>query len=104
MAAGQLAVQDYLSRVQAAARDPGQYAALQAQGVLPGYDPLAQGSKARKQNSEGGDTGSPFQHLKLPSDTESQHTDGEAPLNLSMKSESDPPVSLSVKRKDAAEK
>ena len=51
--ASQLAVQDYLSRVQAAAHDPAQ--------------PGGQAGKARKHHSDGD---SSFQHLKLPSDTE----------------------------------
>ena len=59
MAAGQLAVQDYLSRVGAAARDPAHFAALQAQALAQG------GSKHRKASSENN-----LQHLKLPSDTE----------------------------------
>ena len=182
LAAGQLAVQDYLSRVGAAARDPAQFAALQAQA-------LAEGGKHRKQQSSekaGARPDHNFQHLKLPSDTEivksvgSQgararaqeadsssvsipnippgltierkkpgrkpleanyhlpssgqvidrveitkiplangsssapldmssksrpaETEGEAPLNLSMKSESESPLSLTTKRKDSAEK
>ena len=53
--ASQLAAQEYLSKIQAAARDPQAYAALAAQGVLPNYEMLTGGSKAR---------------LKLPNDTE----------------------------------
>ena len=53
--AQQLAAQEYLTRIQAAARDPQAYAALAAQGVLPNYEMLTGGSKAR---------------LKLPNDTE----------------------------------
>jgi hypothetical protein len=53
--ASQLAAQEYLTRIQAAARDPQAYAALAAQGVLPNYEMLTGGSKAR---------------LKLPTDTE----------------------------------
>ena len=53
--ASQLAAQEYLTRIQAAARDPQAYAALAAQGVLPNYEMLTGGSKAR---------------LKLPNDTE----------------------------------
>ena len=79
--ASQIAAQDYLTRIQQAARDPAQYAALQAQGILPGYDMLTQGSKARKQvenkNSQPAQairaTSTPtsmFDSLKLPSDTE----------------------------------
>ena len=72
--ASQLAVQDYLTRIQAASRDPSQYAALQAQGLLPGYDLLAQGSKARKPSTESRSSKSSskniFENLKLPSDTE----------------------------------
>ena len=184
LAAGQLAVQDYLSRVGAAARDPAQFAALQAQALAQG------GSKHRKASSEragGAKAENNFQHLKLPSDTEivktvggSQggrakgaesdsssvsipnippgltierkkpgrkpleanyhlpssgqvidrveitkiplangsssapldmssksrpaETEGEAPLNLSMKSESEVPLSLTKKRKDSTEK
>ncbi len=43
--ASQLAAQDYLTRLQAAARDPAAYAALASQGVLPNYEMLTQGSK-----------------------------------------------------------
>ena len=79
--ASQIAAQDYLTRIQQAARDPAQYAALQAQGILPGYDMLTQGSKARKpsenKNSQPAQairaTSTPtsmFDSLKLPSDTE----------------------------------
>ena len=179
MAAGQLAVQDYLSRVGAAARDPAHFAALQAQALAQG------GSKHRKASSERAENN--LQHLKLPSDTEivksvagSQggrakpavsdissvsipnippgltierkkpgrkpleanyhlpssgqvidrveitkiplangsssapldmsskarpaESEGEAPLNLSMKSESEAPLSLTKKRKDSTEK
>ena len=53
--ASQLAAQEYLTKIQAAARDPQAYAALAAQGVLPNYEMLTGGSKAR---------------LKLPNDTE----------------------------------
>lgn len=53
--ASQLAAQEYLARIQAAARDPQAYAALAAQGVLPNYEMLTSGSKSR---------------LKLPNDTE----------------------------------
>ena len=64
--AGQLAVQDYLTRVQqAAARDPGQYSAL-----LPGpYDLLNQAGKSdgAVKSSRGN---SILDNLKLPSDTE----------------------------------
>lgn len=45
--ASQLAAQDYMSRLQAAARDPTAYAALASQGVLPNYEMLTKGSKAR---------------------------------------------------------
>ena len=45
--ASQLAAQDYLTRLQAASRDPAAYAALAAQGVLPNYEMLSQGSKSR---------------------------------------------------------
>eukprot|EP00092_Neocalanus_flemingeri_P068100 GFUD01083168.1.p1 GENE.GFUD01083168.1~~GFUD01083168.1.p1 ORF type:complete len:2042 (+),score=445.04 GFUD01083168.1:252-6377(+) len=75
--ASQIAAQDYLTRIQQAARDPAQYAALQAQGILPGYDMLTQGSKARKPNEskniQARATSTPtsmFESLKLPSDTE----------------------------------
>jgi len=79
--ASQIAAQDYLTRIQQAARDPAQYAALQAQGILPGYDMLTQGSKARKPNDSKTIQASPgiratstptsmFDSLKLPSDTE----------------------------------
>ena len=76
MAAGQLAVQDYLSRVGAAARDPAQYAALQAQALAQGSQAGSQaggpGGKHRKAGSEksGAKSDQNFQHLKLPSDTE----------------------------------
>ena len=47
--ASQLAAQEYLTRIQAAARDPQAYAALAAQGVLPNYEMLMGGaSKGRK--------------------------------------------------------
>ena len=73
--ASQLAVQDYLTRVQAASRDPSQFAALQAQGLLPGYDLLTKGSKATRRKSNDArpsNKGSQniFENLKLPSDTE----------------------------------
>ena len=76
--ASQLAVQDYLTRVQAASRDPSQYAALQAQGLLPGYDLLTKGSKAARRKSNDSRAGNKasagsqniFENLKLPSDTE----------------------------------
>ena len=81
--ASQIAAQDYLTRIQQAARDPAQYAALQAQGILPGYDMLTQGSKARKPNDSKSMQPTPairatstptptsmFESLKLPSDTE----------------------------------
>ncbi|XP_059099037.1 bromodomain adjacent to zinc finger domain protein 2B-like [Tigriopus californicus] len=55
--ASQLAAQDYLSRIQAASRDPSAYAALAAQGVLPNYEMLSQGSKSRSKAGNGGGSG-----------------------------------------------
>ena len=53
--ASQMAAQEYLTRIQAAARDPQAYAALAAQGVLPNYEMLMGGagatSKSRKSES-----------------------------------------------------
>ena len=75
MAASQLAVQDYLSRVQAASRDPGQLAAA---SLIPGYEHLlsgnnVNGSSGRKsgdgKKSKSGATNI-LDNLKLPSDTE----------------------------------
>ena len=85
--ASQLAVQDYLTRVQAAVRDPAQYAALQAQlpaGLIPGHELLSTkqtkkpeagrgGKKAAGKKASDKSKGNPkniFDHLKLPSDTE----------------------------------
>ena len=77
MAAGQLAVQDYLSRVQAAAHDPAQ---------TPG-----QGGKAKKHQSEGETS---FQHLKLPSDTEIVPTGATSRNKPELESSSVPSVSI----------
>lgn len=66
----QLAAQEYLSRIQAAARDPSAYASLMAQGVLPSYELLTQGSKARKEPVTPPTSSPLFHSLKLPSDTE----------------------------------
>ena len=52
--ASQLAAQEYLTRIQAAARDPQAYAALAAQGVLPNYEMLMGSSKNRKGESADG--------------------------------------------------
>lgn len=89
--AQQLAAQDYLTRIQAATRDPNAFAALAAQGVLPNYEMLTQGSKSRtgktaKGSSSTSSTGqgnssarsspsgtaspSMLDSLRLPSDTE----------------------------------
>lgn len=54
--ASQLAAQEYLTRIQAASRDPQTYAALAAQGVLPNYEMLTAGNQKNR--------------LKLPTDTE----------------------------------
>ena len=77
MAASQLAVQDYLSRVQAAAREPAQLAALQAgaAGLIPGYEQLLSGNKVNGNSGGRGKknkTGAVniLDNLKLPSDTE----------------------------------
>ncbi len=84
--ASQLAAQDYLTRLQSAARDPAAYAALAAQGVLPNYEMLTQGTKGGKGSKSKGRnspaatnraslataTSSPsmLDSLRLPSDTE----------------------------------
>ena len=88
--AQQLAAQEYLTRLQSAARDPTAYAALAAQGILPNYEMLSQGSKGRSKttsttsitsakasNSSLATLNIPqttsanlLDHLKLPSDTE----------------------------------
>jgi len=65
--ANQLATQDYLSRLQQAARDPAQFAALQAQGANPGYD-LAALSKGKAR--EAGEVVVSSEGLRLPRDTE----------------------------------
>ena len=81
MAASQLAVQDYLSRVQAAARDPTQLAALQtgAASLIPGYEHLISSGNSvngsgHKKSGEGKKNKSGatniLDNLKLPSDTE----------------------------------
>ena len=49
--AQQLAAQEYLTRLQTAAKDPTAYAALAAQGILPNYEMLSQGSKAGSKTS-----------------------------------------------------
>lgn len=61
--ANQLATQDYLSRLQQAARDPAQFAALQAQGANPGYD-LAALSKGKAR--EAGEVVVSSEGLRLP--------------------------------------
>ena len=85
--AQQLAAQEYLTRLQSAARDPTAYAALAAQGILPNYEMLSQGSKGRSKTSttsaktshslstalnipQTNSTNHMLDHLKLPSDTE----------------------------------
>ena len=88
--AQQLAAQEYLTRLQSAARDPTAYAALAAQGILPNYEMLSQGSKSRSKNassaksnaaslnipqtstsiSSSSASGSMLDQLRLPSDTE----------------------------------
>ena len=56
--ASQLAAQDYLSRLQTAARDPAAYAAFAANSILPNYDLLAQGSKSRDNSLDRGEEAS----------------------------------------------
>ena len=90
--AQQLAAQEYLTRLQSAARDPTAYAALAAQGILPNYEMLSQGSKGRSKTTtsttsisfaktsnssptalnipQTNSTNNMLDHLKLPSDTE----------------------------------
>ncbi len=87
--ASQLAAQDYLTRLQAAARDPAAYAALASQGVLPNYEMLTQGTKSKSKGSKGrkasaasaraaaaaaaaaaGPSTAMLDSLRLPSDTE----------------------------------
>ena len=89
--AQQLAAQEYLTRLQTAARDPTAYAALAAQGILPNYEMLSQGSKGRSKPTSTTSTSSAktsnslsaalnipqtnltnnmLDQLKLPSDTE----------------------------------
>ena len=91
--AQQLAAQEYLTRLQTAARDPTAYAALAAQGILPNYEMLSQGSKAGSKTSsttsrssakisnsssslaqlnipQTNSTNNMLDQLKLPSDTE----------------------------------
>ena len=89
--AQQLAAQEYLTRLQTAARDPTAYAALAAQGILPNYEMLSQGSKGRSKNTSTTSISSAktsnslstslnipqtnsskgmLDHLRLPSDTE----------------------------------
>ena len=88
--AQQLAAQEYLTRLQSAARDPTAYAALAAQGMLPNYEMLSQGSKGNDKTSttsnssaktsystgtalnipQTNSTSNMLDHLKLPSDTE----------------------------------
>ena len=75
MAASQLAVQDYLSRVQAASRDPGQLAAA---SLIPGYEHLLSGNNVNGSSGRKSGDGKKKQsgaanildNLKLPSDTE----------------------------------
>lgn len=65
---------DYLSRLQAAARDPVALAALQAQGMVPSYDlGLNQGTKVRLDTPPRSASGTPtsgLENMKLPADTE----------------------------------
>ena len=89
--AQQLAAQEYLTRLQTAARDPTAYAALAAQGILPNYEMLSQGSKGRSKTTSTTSISSAkisnslstslnipqtnsskgmLDHLRLPSDTE----------------------------------
>ena len=90
--AQQLAAQEYLTRLQSAARDPTAYAALAAQGILPNYEMLSQGSKGRSKTTtsttsisfaktsnssptalnipQTNSTNNMLDQLKLPSDTE----------------------------------
>ncbi len=69
MAASQYAAQEYMARIQAATRDPAAYAVLAAQGVVPNYQMLSQGSKSSGSGRKS--TQSPsLSSLKLPSDTE----------------------------------
>ena len=76
--AQQMAAQEYLTRLQSAARDPAAYAALAAQGVLPNYEMLTQGSKSRSSPKPSRATPTinvptapdALEQLKLPSDTE----------------------------------
>ena len=86
--AQQLAAQEYLTRLQSAARDPTAYAALAAQGILPNYEMLSQGSKGQSKTKSTTSTSSAktlsaalnipqtnsthnmLDQLKLPSDTE----------------------------------
>ena len=91
--AQQLAAQEYLTQLQTAARSPTAYAALAAQGILPNYEMLSQGSKggsktssttsrssAKSTNSSSSlaqlnipqtnSTNNMLDQLKLPSDTE----------------------------------
>ena len=89
--AQQLAAQEYLTQLQTAARSPTAYAALAAQGILPNYEMLSQGSKGRSKPTSTTSTSSAktsnslsaalnipqtnltnnmLDQLKLPSDTE----------------------------------
>ena len=89
--AQQLAAQEYLTRLQTAARDPTAYAALAAQGILPNYEMLSQGSKGRSKTTsttsissaktsnssptalnipKSNSANNMLDHLRLPSDTE----------------------------------
>ena len=88
--AQQLAAQEYLTRLQTAARDPTAYAALAAQGVLPNYEMLSQGAKSKSKptsttsitsakassslsaalNIPQTSSANLLDHLQLPSDTE----------------------------------
>ena len=63
--ASQLAAQEYLTRIQAAARDPQAYAALAAQGVLPNYEMLMGASKGRKTTDSPASTGSSGQSSEV---------------------------------------
>ena len=110
MAASQLAVQDYISRVQAAAREPAQLAALQAgaASLIPGYEHLLTGNKGSKSKKAGeGGAGKNtsgamniLENLKLPSDTEIVKSVGSGVTNknklVESRSENSVPGSVSI--------
>ena len=157
MAAGQLAVQDYLSRVQAAAQEPAQAGKAFQHLKLPSDTEIvpSQGAASKTKGTESdsssvsipnippgltierkkpgrkpldpnyhltssgqvidrveitkiplanGSSAAPLDMSSKSRATESQSSEGEAPLNLSMRTESDSPISLTTKRKDEAEK